>query len=105
MASSKPTTAKALLDALSKDSAYQEMRVRRDAELAAFHSECADEERAIAGEAAALGYDIRSVWDFVNNTPHPVLERYFVGPYDRAYPMLIRHLRLPHHPRVREGII
>ncbi len=52
-----------------------------------------------------LGYDIESVWDLVNNTPHPVLERRFIGPYERAYPVLIEHLQLPHLARVREGII
>ena len=52
-----------------------------------------------------LGYDIESVWDLVNNTPHPVLERKFIGPYERAYPVLIEHLQLPHLARVREGII
>ena len=42
-----------------------------------------------------LGYDIDSVWDLVNNTPHPYLERRFIGPYERAYPALIEHLQLP----------
>jgi hypothetical protein len=98
-------TAKAFLDLMAADPAYQEMWARKNAELAAFAAQFADEERMIAGEARALGYDISSVWDFVNNSPHPVLERNFIGPYDRAYPMLIRHLQIPHHPRVREGII
>ena len=105
MASRKPKTAKELLDALATDPEYLELRARKDAELAAFVAEFAHEERMIAGEAKALGYGISSVWDFVNNTPHPVLERTFIGAYDRAYAMLIRHLQVPHHPRVREGII
>ena len=25
--------------------------------------------------------------------------------YERAYPLLVRHLRIRHHPRVREGIV
>jgi len=41
----------------------------------------------------------------VNNRPHPVLNFPFAGPYERAYPLLVRHLRVKHHPRVREGII
>lgn len=105
MAFRKPGTAQELLDALAADPAYQEMRKRKDAEHAAFVAEFADEERVIAEEAKTLGYAITSVYDFVNNDPHPVLERPFIGPYDRAYPMLVRHLRLPHHPIVKEGII
>ncbi len=63
-----------------------------------------DESEIVAG-ARRLGYDIDSVWDFVNNSPHPTLPRRFVGPYERAYPLLIEHLTRAHHPRVREGII
>jgi hypothetical protein len=103
MASRKPTTAKELLDALAVDPEHQELMAHKRAEQAALVAEFADEERAISREAKALGYAIKSVWDFVNNTPF--LERPFVGPYERAYPMLVRHLQLPHHPRVREGII
>jgi hypothetical protein len=33
----------------------------------------ADEDKQIAHEAAELEYDIESVWDFVNNNPHPFL--------------------------------
>jgi hypothetical protein len=98
-------TAQELLDSLATDSAYQEIRAKKDAELAALVAQFADEERMIAGEAKALGYTIHSVWDFVNNNWHPVLKRRFIGPYDLAYPMLVRHLQVPHHPRVREGII
>lgn len=69
MASRKPMTARAFLESLAADPAYQEMRARKDAELAAFAAQFADEERMIAGEARTLGYDISSVWDFVNNSP------------------------------------
>ena len=105
MARRKAVTAQELLASLAVDPDYQERRARKDAELAAFAAQFADEERMIAGEARALGYAIGSVWDFVNNSPHPVLERNFVGAYDLAYPMLIRHLQVAHHPRVREGVI
>lgn len=93
------------MDALAADPEHQELMARKRSDLAAFVAEFADEERAISREAKMLGYAITSVWDFVNNTPHPFLERPFIGPYERAYPMLVRHLQLPHHPRVREGII
>jgi|SRR5687768_7554099 len=90
---------------LSKDPTYLAMRAKQEAELAAFVGTFADEEALIAGDAAAVGYRISSVWDFVNNLPHPVLKFPFTGPYERAYPLLVRHLDMKHHPRVREGII
>ena len=105
MASRKPMTAQAFLESRAALPAYQEMWLRKDAELAAFAAQFADEDRMISGEARALGYEISSVWDFVNNSPHSVLERNFVGPYEQAYPMLIRHLQIPHHRRIREGVI
>lgn len=90
---------------LAKDPVYLAMRAKKEAELAAFVATFSDEEALIAGEAAAVGYKITSVWDFVNNRHHPVLKFPFTGPYERAYPLLVRHLRIRHHPRVREGIV
>lgn len=105
MASRKSVTSQELIDSLAADPGYQAMKAQEAVRLAAFVAEFADEERVIAAEAKSLGYDIESVWDFVNNTPHPFLPRRLVGPYPRAYPMLVRHLHLPHHPRVREGVV
>jgi hypothetical protein len=90
---------------LAADPEYQKRVAERDRKIEARHQEFAAEDATLAREAAALGYAIASVWDFVNSSPHPFLPRRFVGSYERAYPMLIRHLQLPHHPRVREGII
>jgi hypothetical protein len=98
-------TAGELVQELSRDPAYLAMRERKEADLAAFAATFADEEALIAGEAAAVGYRITSVWDFVNSRPHPVLDFPFSGPYERAYPLLVRHLGEKHHARVREGII
>ncbi|MDH1265780.1 hypothetical protein [Pseudomonas sp. GD03944] len=93
MSSRKPVTA----DTLLSQTGPQVTKVSAEA-LAA-------DEQALVAAANALGYAIESVWDFVNNTPRPGLDSPFTGPYERAYPMLIEHLRQPHHPRIREGII
>jgi hypothetical protein len=98
-------TAAELMAELSADPEYRARVAERDRKIAAKVAEHASEDAILAREAAELGYAISSVWDFVNNSPHPFLARKFIGPYERAYPMLIRHLSLPHHPRVREGII
>ena len=90
---------------LNNDPAYLARIAERDRRIEALAREYADEDSHIAREARKLGYKIGSVWDFINNDPHPFLPRPFVGPYERAYPMLVRHLRLQHHRKVREGII
>jgi hypothetical protein len=91
-----------LLDA---DPEYQARRAEMDRQAAELARICAEDQQMLVAEIRQLGYDIDSVYDLVNNVPHPFLERRFIGPYPDAYPTLVRHLSLPHHPRVREGII
>lgn len=101
----KKVTAAQLAATLRESPEYQARVALREDQLRAFAATFQNEEDAIAAEAAQVGYVISSVWDFVNNAPHAFLPRPFTGPYERAYPILVRHLRLPHHQRVREGII
>jgi len=82
--------------------AKRDERERRRQERSRFYA--ADEAELVA-ELRDLGYAVESVWDLVNNDPHPILERVFVGPYQSAYPLLVRHLRVAHVSRTREGII
>jgi hypothetical protein len=63
------------------------------------------DEAELVREIRGLGYNIESVYDLVNNAPHPVLVHRFIGPYECAYPVLVKHLRISHHPRIREGIV
>jgi hypothetical protein len=98
-------TAEELMAELSKDPEYLARCAQLEAGRAAFHAKYADEDALISKEVAVVGYRIRSVWDFVNNQPHPVIDFPFCGPYERAYPILVRHLSVKHHPRVREGLI
>lgn len=93
------------MEGLSKDPEYLARVKERDERIERMAAEYADEDAMIAKEAKRLGYKIKSVWDFVNSDPHPFLPRPFVGPYEAAYPLLIRHLRIKHHERVREGIV
>lgn len=66
---------------------------------------CTADEAGLVAELQAAGLSVESVWDLVNNSPHPVLERTYVGPYEGAYPILVRHLQERHIARVREGIV
>jgi hypothetical protein len=65
----------------------------------------AKDEAELVAEIRSRGYDIDSVWDLVNNSPHPHLKMRFLGPYRKAYPILVKHLAISHDPCVREGII
>lgn len=53
----------------------------------------ADEERLVL-ELRNAGYGVKSVWDLVNT----------VQKYESAIPILLRHLKLPHLDRTKEGI-
>src|SRR5512145_1860901 len=91
-------TANELMSQLEADPEWRADRDKRDAVEAELAAQCAADEKLLVAEIRKLGYDIDSVWDFVNNTPHPVLERRFLGPYERAYPVLVAHLNSAHHP-------
>jgi hypothetical protein len=101
----KPVTAEELMARLEADPQWVAERDRREAERASRAAELQADESELVQSIRALGYEIDSVWDLVNNAPHPFLERRFIGPYERAYPLLIQHLRASHEPGVREGII
>jgi hypothetical protein len=101
----KPITAGELMSRLANDPDYISRMAVKEQQRAESRAAYASEESKLVEEVRSLGYNISSVWDFVNNKPHPVLARRFVGPYTRAYPVLVKHLSLPHHPKIREGIV
>jgi hypothetical protein len=100
-----PITAQELLAQLEADPEWVANRDAREKEQCHRKAEIAKHERKLVTEVCEIGYEIDSVWDLVNNAPHPILERKFIGPYVQAYPILIRHLKLPYIREVREGII
>jgi hypothetical protein len=81
------------------------MQKRGACELEERKALLAEDERALVEELAAIGYEIESVWDFVNNNNRYEFLRRFNGSYKRAYLILVKHLQVEHHPRIREGII
>lgn len=95
-----------LMKKLEADPEYQEMRRRRKVlELKEREALLAEDERSLIEELTAIGYEIESVWDFVNNRNRHEFLRKFNGSYVGAYPILVKHLNIEHHPRIREGII
>ena len=55
----------------------------------------AADQRAILGEFLAAGVRVKDVADLVNTS----------APYTELYPILVRHLDLPHEQSIRECII
>jgi hypothetical protein len=101
----KPVTAAELMAELEADPEWVARRDAKEREREAHRTACAADEHDLVHEIRESGYDIDSVWDLVNNTPHPILERRFLGEYPDAYPILVRHLFVPHRKEIREGII
>lgn len=65
----------------------------------------AKDEEPLVEDLNNLGLNVSSVWDLVNNKPHPYLENNFIGDYSIAYPTLVKHLDYDHLPKTKEGII
>jgi hypothetical protein len=53
------------------------------------------EEQPIVDDLYEAGYKLESVWNFVNTN------RLYLG----ALPVLLKHVQLPYHERIKEGIV
>jgi hypothetical protein len=100
-----PMRADEFITALENDPEYQARLLEMERVRSELRTRCTLDEQPLVVELRALGLRVDSVYDLVNNHPHPVLPTNFVGPYKQAYPLLLRHLAIPHEPNVREGII
>jgi hypothetical protein len=87
------------------DPVHQARMREATAKREALRQRCEEDEKGLVRELRELGLPIASVYDLVNNKPNPVVPTKFVGPYQVAYPVLLRHLDEFHEPNVREGII
>ena len=94
-----------LMKQLENDPAYQERIRKRNAELQPIWDARKKDEEELVKEVNECGYSVESVYDLVNNAPHAFLERKHIGDYSKAYPVLLRHLDVPHERIIREGII
>jgi len=90
---------------LNSDPEYLARKAKKDAEIKELGDICAKDEAELVAELKKLGLEVKSVWDLVNNSPHDFLKREFSGSYEVAYPLLVKHLNINHHQRIREGII
>jgi len=94
-----------LMKKLEADPEYQDMQKRKAQELEEREALLSEDEQDLIEELAAVGYEIESVWDFVNTNNRYEFLRKFSGTYNSAYTILVKHLNVEHHPRIREGII
>jgi len=88
-------TAEQLMRQLEADPEWVAKRDAREARHAERAKLIAADETSVISDLAAVGVAVSSVYDFVGNQLAP----------DVALPVLARHLKVEHHPRVREGII
>lgn len=94
-----------LMKKLEADPENHEMRKRKDRELKERKTLLAADERGLIEDLVEAGYKVESVWDFVNNHNRYEFLRKFEGGYESAFSILVKHLDIEHHPRIREGII
>jgi hypothetical protein len=93
----KPTksmSAAELMAQLQSDPEFVRKNEERETQRRAVEAELGAEERPILAELAKAGVRVASVWELVNAK----------SSYAAAIPVLTKHLRLPYHPKIREGI-
>lgn len=88
-------TAGELIAKLEADPEFRREKAEREAQMAALFERRKKDEGGLVAELRAAGYEVDSVYDFVNTRDE----------YRYALPVLIRHLDLPHEPVIRGGII
>jgi len=87
-------TAAEFVRELQRDPQYVARQAVLRAEAEQRAAAIAQDEAPLVRELAESGIDVRSVWDFGTLVTPPA-----------AVPIVLRHLTLTHHPRVREGLI
>lgn len=63
--------------------------------LRKLQEQCDEDERELVRDLFQVGVEVSGVYDLL----------YTDGQYREAYPILNRHLKIKHHPNIREGII
>ena len=90
----KNMTAAEFMEILEKDEEYQKRSKEYENRMNEFKKELDINEEPIVLELREKGYNLKSVWDLVNTKSN----------YSKALPVLVAHLALEYHPRIKEGI-
>ena len=90
-----PITAAESTAILAKDPEYQKMMRQREAKMAALDAELTKDEKPLIDDLRKAGIEVESVFDLVNTKLS----------FPSAIPVLMKHLKMNHHPRIRDGIV
>jgi hypothetical protein len=87
-------TAAELMAELAKNKEYLARKKAQDEHFAKLEKLYDDDERDLVRELNQAGYPVNSIWDFVNSNNY----------YLSAVPILMKHLRIKHHPKTLAGL-
>ncbi|NOU23507.1 MAG: hypothetical protein HOO93_17305 [Methyloglobulus sp.] len=87
-------TAAELMAELANDGEYQAKKKAKDDYFSNLERIYADDEGGLVEELNQAGFLVTSVWDFVNSKNY----------YSDAVPILIKHLKTKHHPKILAGL-
>ena len=90
----KSMSAAELVKQLESDPDYVSQRNKQEAQQKEIEVRLRAEETPLLTALADVGVQVNSVWDLVNSKTD----------YASAIPVLVKHLRLSYHPKIREGI-
>lgn len=89
-------TAKELMAKLIQDKEYLSLKKERDEQRLRDQKLFATDQAELLEELKSIGWDVGTVWDFVNMKGNA---------YPEAIPILKSHLKKEHHPRIMDGIV
>jgi hypothetical protein len=95
MTKQKWITASEHMALLQKNPEWVARNAETEAKLLQSEREFKVLEGSLLSDLKKIGIQLESVWDFVNTADK----------YPAAIPVLLRHLALPYHKRIKEGII
>ncbi|SFU17348.1 hypothetical protein SAMN05444141_1172 [Pseudovibrio denitrificans] len=88
-------TAAEFLAELAKSKEYQATQEAKRIEVARLAKIYDADEKELVQELNEAGFDVQSVWDFVNTKED----------YLGAEKILVKHLKQKHHPRIQSGVV
>jgi len=94
MKSAKRLTAAELMASLLKNHEFIARQATQEQQREELERSLHTEEASLVQALAAAGVVVSSVWELVNSAHK----------YPSAIPVLIKHLKTPYHPKIREGI-
>lgn len=79
---------------LENNPEYQAMRAAKEEEMRLLKAMYDRDEKELVGELCDIGFTVNSVWDLLRRP----------NDYLQAVPLLMKHLKMKHHPKIHAGI-